>query len=75
MAIIYGTKVVFGMPTEIKPILPKPGRMVRLRFRPKECGRAFVVGCNEEIECIIEDCGDHWKLRHDLKIAKNARFT
>lgn len=37
-----GLRVVWGIPTEIKPVVNAPPGKQRLRFRAKECGRVFI---------------------------------
>ena len=56
----HGTKIVWGIPKEIKPLLNTfPGR-IRFRFRPGSWGKVYFK-TDESIRCfILEDCGDHW---------------
>jgi hypothetical protein len=74
--VVTGTKVVWGIPSEIKPLffgLPLSGR-VRFRFRAGKAGKAYVRE-RGGIRCfVIEDCGDHWAINPKLEQARNVRL-
>jgi len=59
----FGTKVVYGMPNEIKPLDGLPsGARVRFRFRNTDIGRVYVKHGAEITENILEDKGATWGL-------------
>jgi hypothetical protein len=57
----HGTKVVFGIPKAILPIVGLPEGKVRLRFRANGVGRVFVKTANSIRGFVLKDCGDHWE--------------
>jgi hypothetical protein len=74
--ITTGLKVVWSIPTEIKPLffgLPIVGK-VQLRFRARQAAKAFIKE-PDGIRCfILEDFGDHWQINPRLERGRNARL-
>lgn len=69
----YGTKVVLGVPEEIKPIVGAPAGKYRLCLRAKSVATLFVKTATGIRKCILEDKGDSWLVRPDLYQARNER--
>lgn len=55
-----GIKVVWGCPSEIKPITGVPEGKMRLKFSNKSAARLFVKTAHAIREFILEDHGDTW---------------
>lgn len=58
---IKGTRIVWGIPKEQKPIMDLPEGKLRLRFRNNNWGKGFLKTSNGILHFALEDCGDYWK--------------
>lgn len=67
---IVGLKIIWGVPEEIKPIVPTPQGKVRFRFRNKSFGRVYIKSGNIISEYALIDNGESWGL---LPQGKNIR--
>ena len=55
------TNLIWGIPSEIKPVLNAPAGRMRLRFRNKDVGRLFVLTPEGIRHFHIKVVGDHWE--------------
>lgn len=71
MAKVGATKVVVGVPMDIKPIIGAPDGQQRIRLRNTSVGKVFIKTA-DGIRCfILADCGSHWAPIWEQ--ARNAR--
>ena len=61
IAILSGINFVWGVPSEIKPVLNAPAGRMRLRFRNKDIARMFVLTPEGIRHFGIKIVDDHWE--------------
>ena len=68
-----GTRVVFGIPSQIPLIKNLPDGRVRFRFRNTRTARIYIKSENVVRCFVLEDCGDHWNCNPRLIQGANIR--
>lgn len=64
----YGKfRIVFGVPPVIKEITGLPEGRCRLRLRNTDAAKVFIHTVNGIEKYALEDCGDTWKVRLDMR--------
>lgn len=70
-----GTKFIFGVPQEIKPLLSAPPGRIRIRLRPNLPGCAFLRTPKSIKKYYLKDCGTHWTLLDLSPVGANLKVT
>jgi hypothetical protein len=60
----YGVKIVWGIPTERKPVIGwrTPIQRMRFRFRAAKAAQCWLRICTGVVHCHLRDDGETWSL-------------
>jgi len=67
---VLGIQMVWGV-TQVKPIVPKPEGLVKVKMRQRDVAQAFVRTDHGVERWYLANDGDHWVLA--VKIGENYR--